>query len=111
MKFAQPTYNEEINYLGTLITKGDRGFSCLVVERLEEEQEQAEAEWRFVRSSWGANFMKPRRLFRFDRMVDDGNKLCRNKAWDEDDDDEGEGEGEGEGKFRAVLCTGSMEKN
>ena len=55
--------------------------------------------------------MKPRRLFRFDRMVDDGNNLCRNKVLEEDDDDdEGEDEDEGEGKFRAVLCNGSMEK-
>ena len=46
MKFAQLTYtyNEEINYLRTLITKGERGFSCLVVERLEEEQEEAQAQ-------------------------------------------------------------------
>ena len=54
--------------------------------------------------------MRPRRLFRFDRMLDDGNKLCINKALDEHDDED-EDEDEGEGKFRAVLCEGSMEKN
>ena len=55
--------------------------------------------------------MRPRRLFRFDRMLDDGNKLCINKALDEHgDDDDDEDEDEGEGKFRAVLCEGSMER-